>query len=177
MKTILVGLFLGLTSLMNAQSFTSLVDEVALNEVVISPYKNIEYYNVVYEPNAPSSAKMLESEVGKYDIRNATVYSEDHDSYEVLFTCEYGNILAKFNDDGELLNSKEEFKGILLPQSVIETLRITYPDWRLNSTEYWVKYNLDKDVIRMYEVQLTKGNKKMNLKIDCKGVILNPKNG
>lgn len=89
MKTIVVGLFLGLTSLMNAQSFTSRVDEVALNEVVISPYKNMEYYDVVYEPNAPSSAKMLESEVGKYDIRNASVYSEDHDSYEVLFTWEY----------------------------------------------------------------------------------------
>lgn len=89
----------------------------------------------------------------------------------------HGNILAKFNDEGELLNSKEEFKGILLPKSVVETLRVTYPDWRLNSTEYWVKYNLDKDVIRMYEVQLTKGNKKMKLKIDCKGVILNLKNG
>ncbi|MBJ7879951.1 hypothetical protein [Gelidibacter salicanalis] len=177
MKAIMIGLFLGLTSLMNSQSFTSQVDQVALNEVVVSPFKNPSYMDAVYEPNAPTQAKMLESEVGKYDITSATVYSKNHMNYDVLFECAYGNILASFNADGELLNSYEKFEGIRLPETVRIALRDSYPDWKLNTTEYRVKYNMNKDVKRVYEVQLIKDNKKMNLKIDCKGVILNPKKG
>ncbi|WP_299390640.1 hypothetical protein [uncultured Gelidibacter sp.] len=178
MKTLMIGLFLGLTTLMYSQTPNASVnvEEVALNEVIVSPVIHTKYFNLVNDPNAPSQAKQLEHEVGKYDIKTATVYSKNHNSYEVLFESNYGSIVASFSGEGELLNSNEKFEGIRLPETVRLSLRDTYPDWRLNTTEYRVKYNLNKDIKRMYEVQLTKDDKKMNLKIDCNGVIMNPKN-
>ncbi|TXE10842.1 hypothetical protein ES711_02770 [Gelidibacter salicanalis] len=182
MKTLMIGLCLGLTSLMYSQNFTKMANdanpgnEVALKEVVVSSLKNAHYFNLVNDPTAPSQAKHLEYEVGKYDIKSATVYSKNINNYEVKFESNYGSILASFSGEGELLNSNEKFEGIRLPEVVRISLRDTYPDWRLNTTEYRVKYNLNKDIKRLYEVQLIKDGQKMNLKVDCNGLILNPKN-
>ncbi|TDU39882.1 hypothetical protein BXY82_1917 [Gelidibacter sediminis] len=176
MKTLMIGLFLGLTTLTYAQNLPDQAEQVALNEIIVSSLKNATYFNLVNDPNAPIQAKTLEYEVGKYDIKSAKVYSKNHNEYEVLFEGNYGSILAHFNADGELLKSNEKFEGIRLPENVRIALRDTYPDWKLNTTEYRVNYTLNKDIKRVYEVQLTNDKKKMNLKIDCKGVILNPKN-
>ncbi|WP_299390636.1 hypothetical protein [uncultured Gelidibacter sp.] len=176
MKTLLIGLFLGLTSLMmNSQIVTTMVSEEKLDEVVVSPYKNAKYFDLVNDPNAPKRAIKLEKLVAKYDITTATVFSKENSNYEVLFESEHGKVWALFNRDGEITYSNEKFEGIILPQIVVATLKNTYPDWRLNTTKYRVNYWLNKDIKRVYEVQLIKDNKRMNLKIDNNGVLLNPK--
>lgn len=47
-----------------------------------------------------------------------------------------------------------------------------FPDWILNSTVYRVNYSKGKEAKKIYKIQIKKDDDKMNLKIDCEGVIL-----
>jgi hypothetical protein len=174
MKTILVGLtLLGLTNLAYSQSPANQVNTVKLEEIVVSPMRNVSYFNSVNEQNSSVHVKKLQSEASNYDITTSKVFNNTFESYEVLFKSTYGSIIASYDSKGELLNSFEKFVEVLLPEKVVKTLKSNYSDWKLNSTTYLVNYYNNREVKKVYQVQLKKDAKKMNLKIDSNGIILN----
>ncbi len=173
MKAMLIGLsILGFTNLSSAQNLKHNVSYVHMDEIVVSPMKNVSYYNSVYNPYASKEVIMLESDASNYDVSNSKIFNNTIETYKVWFENTEGSILAVYDTDGELINSVEKFEHARLPESVRLTLKNSYPDWTLNSTVYRVNYFKGKDVKKVYNIQLKRDREKVNLKIDCQGVIL-----
>lgn len=173
MKTLLIGLsILGLTHLSHAQKPESHVNKVHLEEIVVSPMKNGDYYASVHDPHASSKVGLLEEQARNFDIKTLDFYNTTFDYYEIMFTTNEGEVIAVYDDNGDLVKAVEKFEDVQLPEDVRKTLSRDYPEWRLNSTVYRVHYYNNKADKKIYNIQLKKDGDKINLKIDCKGAIL-----
>lgn len=173
MKTLLIGLsILGLTNLSHAQKPELNVNKVHFDKIVESPMKNEDYYASVHEPHASSKVILLEEQVRNFDIKKADFYNTTFDNYKMMFSTNQGEVIAIYNDRGDLVKAVEKFENVKLPEDVRKTLSRDYPEWRLNSNVYRVHYYDDRVDKKIYNVQLKKDGKKINVKIDCKGIIL-----
>lgn len=172
MKTIVIGLaFLSFSNIVNSQTPETSVNRVKLNEVIISPIKNVSYYNAVYDPYTAKGVKDLETIVAKHDVSASNEYG-NYDSYIFIFKNNVGKIVTMYDKDGELLSSVEKFKDIQMPEKVRLALLSKYPGWRLNSTVFRVKYVHNKEVEKAYYLQIIKGADKLNVKVNCDGDVL-----
>lgn len=174
-KLLLVGLaIIGLSNLVNAQTPETTIAYVDLDEIILSPIKNVTYYDAVYDPSASAGVKGLETAAAKFDITSSDLYGK-YESYLITFKNHAGNIRAVYNNDGELLKSIERFENVKLTEKVRLSLLDKFPDWKLNSTVFRVKYANNRDLERTYHLQITKGSDKMNIKVDGDGEILRAK--
>ncbi|WP_299390638.1 hypothetical protein [uncultured Gelidibacter sp.] len=172
MKTILIGLaFISFSNFVHSQTPETSTNRVKLDEVIISPIKNVSYYKAVYDPYAAKGVKDLETIVAKHDVSASDVYG-NYDSYMFIFKNSVGKIVTMYDKDGELLTSIEKFKDIQLPEKVRLALLSKYPGWGLNSTVFRVKYAHNKDVEKAYYLQIQKGTDKLNVKVNCDGDVL-----
>lgn len=171
MKTILKSLiFLGLTSLSYSQSSNEIKD-IKLDKALLTQDKNVSYLKKVENKNSPEIARKLEDDASKFDITKSKTYENTFDTYEVIFKGTNGNIVAAYDDNGKLLNTYEKFENVALPENVKNTVLKEYSDWTIHKTNYLVNYFNGKNsaVKKVYQIQIMKGNDKMNLKIDSEG--------
>lgn len=173
MKTLLIGLcILGLAHHTNAQKSVNQINDPLLQEAIKHPSPDLAYADAIYNNDISKQIQNLQATAGNYDIRTNPIFSNSYGMYEVVFNTTEGNIMAIYDDTGKLVKTIEKFEPVKLPEVVRKTLCKDYSDWKLNSTSYRVKYCCDKKTRKVYHVQLKKGGKKVNLKIDCQGNIL-----
>ena len=177
MKTLVTGLFvLGLTIQSFAQSTQSTkMNEVQSGNLVFAPAKNVNYINSMANNNAPGKIGKLEAEVGSYDITKTEVFKNNFETYEIIFKNSAGNIVATYDKNGKLENAFAKFENTRLPAIVLNAIHSEYPGWTINSTIYRVNYYNDNDVKKVYNVQIENHGKKLNLKVNPNGLILNRK--
>jgi NAD kinase len=175
MKTLVTGLLiLGMTNLVTAQSTmaSNETKPLKLDEIILSPSRNVTYVNRVHDAETSAFVQKLELTTGTFDITKDKIYNNTFDSYKVTFENMSGNIFATYGKDGTLLNVIEKFKDTQLPVAVRNTIHKEFPDWEIHKTTYLVDYIKDKNVRKIYNIQISKENKKMNLKIESDGTLL-----
>ena len=169
MKNLLFGtIFLGLASLGYAQSSdcnkserlssveVSQTDQVYLDEVSDETFSN----NVVYT---------LEQKASRYDIKEHPSFNvKGYGKYDVQFDMGKSKIVATYDQNGKIISAKENFKDLLVPVSVRESVDNKYPNWTLKSTAYTVNYN-GQEAKKRYMVQVEKDGVKKRLNFDHKG--------
>jgi len=169
MKTLIIGLlFVGLTSLGFSQNG---IKHVQLSAVNVTPL-NLSYLNEVKDRDTPERAKELENIASQYDVTESKVFNRKFEAYRVIFKETDGSIVATYDSDGKIISSLERFDDVLLPYKVRSSVFNEYPDWTLHKDSYLVSYSLDKDVKKVYKVQLRKDGKRKNLKVDVFGNII-----
>jgi len=171
MRTQVIGLlFLGITSLMTAQTSADdinvddEINNVELNNLVISA--NSKYMNKAYDENASNTIKNLEQIVASFKIKNTSTYSSEFDSYLVNFRNDKTAINTVYNSDGTILSSNEKFKDVLMPHTVRQALYKEYPGWTIHKNSYHVSYSENRNVKKLYKIQVRKDGEKKNLKVD-----------
>lgn len=172
MRTQLIGLvFLGLTSLTQAQKNIETdveAESVDLKNIIIS--SNSRYMNNVYDENSSQVVKQLEQIVAGYDIKSNDIFSPDYENYSVNFnTATSTKVSATYHKNGTILSSIEQYDDILLPHAIRQKLVKDYPGWTLHSNSYRVVYDKDKDIKKLYKIQVRKAGNKKNLKINVEG--------
>lgn len=173
MKTILIGLcILGLAHHTNDQKSLAQINDPILEEAIKYPTPDLSYANTVYNKELSAQIKDLQTTAGNYDVRTNPIFSNSYGTYEVLFETTEGSIIAIYNDTGKLVNTIEKFNDVKLPEVIRKTLCKEYSDWKLNATSYRVNYCCHKPTRKVCHIQLKKGHKRVNLKIDCQGNIL-----
>lgn len=175
-KSMLLSLvLLGFCNIVNAQRPETSISYVNLDEIILSPIKNVTYYNAVHDSYAAKGVINLETAAASYDISSSDLYGK-YESYLFIFKNHLGKIMAIYDNEGELVKSVEKFENIQLSEKVRLSLLSEYPGWRLNSTVFKVKYANNKDVERVYHLQIVKDDKKLNLKVNCDGDVLSSRN-
>ncbi|WP_274476194.1 hypothetical protein [Mangrovimonas aestuarii] len=180
MKTLLIGLvLLGLTSLTKTQAQSNeQIGAVALEDVVISADNievlpvNLSYIHSVVDEDTPTRVRDLEGHAARFDIKETEEFDSRYEAYEVIFKERNGGtgrIVATYDSDGKILRSYEKFTDLLLPPTVRNAVFKAHPGWTLQKDAYLVSYFHNRDVKKVYKVQITKGDEKKNLKLDIDG--------
>ena len=166
MRKIILGLMvIGFAS----QAFSQ--DPIELSEVIIKPV-NYKYLNQVDNRSVAVPVKLLERKVATFDVTEQDFYQDDYDYYTVSFYIPEGKIVAVYDQEGNILRTIEKFKDIKLPKAVRDAVAQRFPNWKLVSDVYRVKYNDNKEANQSYKLKLQNGDKTMRVKIDEDGVFM-----
>lgn len=90
----------------------------------------------------------------------------NYDTYEITFANSQGYLKAEFNDRGELKETRQEFKDVLVPANVRTELYKNHKGWTMVKNKYYAKGNgalIDQE---LYKIKLENGNRSQNIKID-----------
>ena len=90
----------------------------------------------------------------------------DFDSYEVNFKSNKGNVLARYDKDGEMVSTYQRFKNVNLPDDVKLQLLQMYRNSSILKNSHVVtskKWMIDKE---FYKIKIQDGDKVRRLRID-----------
>ncbi len=179
----LILLFIGVftISLINAQE-TSIVsvNSVTLKDhysVVEKDKKafttkaiNTNYLNRVKAEETPFIVAQLERQVANYDIKTSSEYDNSEvATYKVIFKNNQGEIVANYNNEGEILSSVEKYTDVVIPVNLRIAISKQFPGWAFQSNTYLISYKENKGVSKKYKIQIKKGNHKKTLSVDGNG--------
>ena len=142
--------------------------DIKLPEVIISAV-NYKYLNAVSTEDSDPSVTRLEQEVAFYNVKESDLYEDDYDTYMIEFYIPDGRIVAAYNSNGELLRTIEKFKSVKLPKDVRDAVFTRFPNWTLDKDVYYVNYDVNKDVKKVYKIKLRNENEVLRIKIDAEG--------
>jgi len=110
-----------------------------------------------------------------FDIQNFISYLEQkkstdlqkshYESYQVTFSSDKGYLEAKFSKDGELTETAQNFKNILVPLNIRRELYTNYKGWNMVKNTYTASGKSDQIDKELYRIKLKNGNKSQTVKI------------
>jgi hypothetical protein len=96
---------------------------------------------------------------------NSGLQKRDHDYYRVTFKTDKGDLVAKFSKDGELEETSQSFKNILVPLNVRRDLYANYKGWNMVKNSYTASGKSDQIDKELYRIKLKNGNRSQIVKI------------
>lgn len=181
MKTLLIGLLvLGLTFTGHAQKKdkTKKVQTkvIKLDNITITPL-NLSYLKNVQDKNTPALAKILENRAARYNVTEAPLFDGRFEAYEVIFNNVLGEnakgkIIATYDSNGKIITSIEKYTDIALPMPILKNIKKQFPNWVIKKDAYRVTYYRNKEVKKVFKIQIKNGNNKKNLRYDSEGITL-----
>ena len=173
MKNLIIVLIIaGLTTIGFAQNSANEF-EIALDEVEVLGM-NYEYLNAVGYRDAAEPVKLLTQKAASFDLTYSTCLKADYENqeYYVQFKIPEGEILAIYDNKGEIIRTSEKFEDIRLPLAVSNAIVEKYPGWRIEGDIYLVNYRRNKEIIKKYKLFIRKGEKNTRVSTDENGNFL-----
>lgn len=172
MKKFVIGLmFLGLASqgLAQEESFNGWFEGTLLTGITVTPVINGKYLDKVQEGVYSPLVLNLEDEVARYDVTQSPIYNETAKIYKIVFRRPNARVLATFDNEGTLKHSFERFKDVACPKKVRNTLYKEYAGWQMKGNTYYVYYDENGELRRVYKIALDNGNDKQSINLCPKG--------
>ena len=166
MKNLVFGIIaLGLTSLGFSQNPDNEIDEIQLEDVVVTSV-NLNYLEEVEEIGISENVTSLENEASVFDVKSLDDFDGRDAPYKVKFIGTKGYIIADYNKNGKIIKTSERYSNIALPKSLIKSIVSQYPESQFLKVVYTVEYDILKDAEKTYKVKIMDNGKKRNLKIN-----------
>ena len=175
MKNLVIGLFvIGLTTLGFSQEKNGQVDEVQLKDVVISHDNtnevlltniNYTYLDKVQDKTTSEHVKSLESVASRFNVMDSPKFDGRDDSFKTIFRGTKGYIIATYDSNGKILSTQERYRDIKLPKNMVRSVLKEYPNSDFLKMVHTVSYKDNKEVKKVYRIQIMNANSKKNLKI------------
>ncbi len=175
MKTLIVLLLLlGFMTTSQAQQITELEEakvNFAPNAVNVS--SNLDEYTFIVKESY--TGEFLENPIAfmqsNFDIDAfiASV-SNEYDEYLVTFKSSKGYLEATYDKEGNLEETSQRFKDIVLPLKVRRELYRKNKGWTMIQNKYLASGKADRIDKEVYKIKLANGNKKQKIKIDPRDI-------
>ncbi len=163
MKKLLTGLvILGLTNLAYPQNSND-GSTFLLEGVTVSP--NMLYLSSVSSGTHSKRVWDLENFAARYDITKSPLFDNSDRNYTISFKQSKGLILATYDKNGNIIKTSERFKDIVVPIGVRNYIGKEYPGWVHQGNSYLVSYSGNKNVKKVYKVEIVKQNMQKRIRI------------
>lgn len=145
---------------------------IELEEAKVNFYPEVEDNTFHYVVNENYSGEFSKDPIAfmkaNFDIQDfmLSVKDRNYDSYEVTFTNKKGYFEARFSKDGELLDTRQEFKNIAVPPDIREELYRSHKGWAMVKNKYSARGTADVVEKELYKIKLERGKDKKNIKLD-----------
>lgn len=173
MKTTVIAIILFMTGLAIYAQKATLLDETKL---VYSPFTQVSSNGDIYTYKINENAgrrfaqNPLEFMYTNFDIQKfiAQTAKKKYDYYEVTFISKNGSLVAEFDQKGNLMDTQQHFKNVILPRELRENIYNTNKGWSVVSAIY--QANTKGEIIQnaTYKVSLVNGDQHKKLKLDAK---------
>jgi len=179
MKNLIIySLLLFFVVSVKAQEVTQLEETtVTFKSIGFDVVSNLDNYSfIVKENHAGEFSKNpinfmkenfdIQSFISFLDRQNRShLRKTDYESYGVTFSSSKGYLEAKFSKDGELVETSQNFKNILVPLNVRRELYRSYKGWNMVKNNYTASGKSDQIDKELYRIKLKNGNKSQIVKI------------
>ncbi|MBJ2173921.1 hypothetical protein JBL43_06705 [Aureibaculum sp. A20] len=175
MKNLLIGLLIiGLTNLSYSQnSFRELetTKDLRIKQSISTELKSVSLLNAPYLEKVqndvkPSNIMQLELMAFKYNIKKLINPINRPQLLVVKFSWSTNWLIAKYDHNGKILSTHEEFKDFKLPNHILKSISLNHPNWSITTNTYKVSYNSISGVKMGYIVVIRKGNQKKKIHFD-----------
>ena len=127
---------------------------------------NMKYINEVKSTTESIKIGKMQNIAADYDIKDSDVYqNKKHLTYDVIFKETNANIKARFNSDGEILNSIEVYTDMRLPLSLSKIITKQYKNWAIVNNTQLINYDYKKGCRNEYVLTIKKGDQLKILKL------------
>ena len=174
MKTLIIFITFSLTAaIMSAQKVTVL-DEARLFYAPLNAEITQQEDSYVFKIHESANQKFAKDPIGfmkaNFDIQRFINHTanENYDSYLVTFISRNGSLEADFDKKGRLLQTRQQFKNVVLPQEIRKDVFSAHNGWSLTKAKYSARTEGEVLAKANYSIQIEKGNEKQNLKIDAR---------
>jgi hypothetical protein len=134
-------------------SFSVMVDENYAGEFSKNP---IEFMKANFD---------IHSFISFLDQNSNGLQKTDYEYYQVTFSTNKGDLVAKFSTDGELEETSQNFKNILVPSDIRRELYRSYKGWNMVKNNYTASGKSDQIDKELYRIKLKNGNRSQIVKI------------
>jgi len=133
---------------------------------VTATLANVNYYKDMNAKNTPLVVRQLKEKVLRYNIQNSIVFDNSEDaSYRVVFKNNQVKLVVNYNNNGEILNSVERYKNVVIPIELRIAISKEYPGWAFQNNTSFITYNLDSGFNKSYKIQIIRDNLKKTLSL------------
>ena len=155
---IIVLIIIGLTTTGFAQDKSN-VFEVALEEAEVLDF-NYNYLDAIGYGDAAVPVKLLAQKAASFDLEYSNCLEADYEKqeYYVQYKIPQGEILAVYDNKGEIIRTSEKFIDISLPLAVSNAIVNKYPGWKISNDIYSVTYIKDAELNKIYKLFIEKTN-------------------
>ncbi|WP_027137497.1 hypothetical protein [Gaetbulibacter saemankumensis] len=136
---------------------------------------HIDYFKATAAFKDCKRITFLEKKVAQFNITKQPVFKNPKKSYTVVFKENEnykGQIIAKYDKVGKLIETNERFCDIRLPRIIRSCINSNFPGAIIQSNLYVLSYSENKRVLEFYKVKIDHNGKKETVKIDTKGNII-----
>ncbi len=116
--------------------------------------------------NTPNHIKYFEDLASKWGKKQVYQFGKSKEHFNATFKSNKGQIIATYDENGSLIAAEEHFNNLALPKHLIFSIYEKYKGWKVIGNTYSTSYKKRKYLNTVYEVQLQKGSKVKNIKID-----------
>ena len=131
---------------------------------------NYDYLNEVQNVLTPSQVKYLENLASYWDVKKSDKFDgRSGEPFIVTFRSKDGQIVASYNNNGNIVSATERFSDVTLPKPVVIEILRQHPGWDIVKNKYSITYNRDIITKRIFKIQIQKGKQRKWLKVDQDG--------
>lgn len=129
---------------------------------------NFDYLKLTLTEESPNIITEWKHRIINYDLKNNSVFDDSEKAiYRINYKNKQVNIIAIYNNQGDILSTKETYKNIKLPLELRVKISKQYPDYAFLKNTYHTTYNSKSGIDKQfYQVQIVNGNNKRTLKFD-----------
>lgn len=174
MKTLIITLMLSLTALvMNAQEITVL-DEARLFYAPVNAQVVQDGDSYTYTVKSKHGRQFARNPIGflkaNFDIQNFINHTADknYHAFVVTLKSEHGSLVADFDEEGNLLQTRQNFKEVILPAEIRNDLYQNYDGYTVTKAKYAARTKGEILSKAVYKVRLENQGDTQNLKIDAR---------
>ncbi|MEC3907775.1 hypothetical protein VOI54_12150 [Tamlana sp. 2201CG12-4] len=123
------------------------------------------YYKAVVNTNSSEIVSKLERQILEYNLKNKSIYdNSEAASYLVRFKSTNAKALVNYNNNGEILSSKEVYKNIKIPDQIRNSIAQSFPNWSTEKSVFKINYTNNKTLKKLYIIVIKKGQSTKTLK-------------
>ena len=90
----------------------------------------------------------------------------------VIFRTQKGTIEASYDWSGDVVETIERFRNLMLPRKILLSGMKSHSGWRVIGTNYYVYYLKDRTNRVLYTIYISNGRKKKRILLDSEGTVL-----
>lgn len=174
MKTLIITLMLSLTALVMSAQEVTVLDEARLFYAPVNAQVVQDGDNYSYTVKSNYGRQFARDPIGflkaNFDIRNFISHTanEDYHAYVVTLKSEHGMLVADYDKEGKLLQTRQNFDEVILPAAIRNNLHQAYDGYTVTKAKYTARTKGEILEKAVYKVRLQHENDTENIKIDAR---------
>ncbi len=174
MKTLIITLMLSLTALVIKAQEITVLDEARLYYAPVNAQVVQDGDSYTYKVRENQGRQFARDPIAfmkaNFDIQNFIDHTapKKYHTYVVTFKSDDGSLIADFDRYGKLLQTRQQFKNVILPANLRRDLYQNFEGYTLTKTKYSARTKGEILAKAVYKVRLENGSQKENLKLDAR---------